>query len=33
MCALGEAEEPIQALKREIDRVIALLEPARGSKA
>jgi DNA-binding MarR family transcriptional regulator len=26
VCALGGAEEPIQALKREIDRVTALLE-------
>ena len=31
VCALGGTEEPIQALKREIDRIIPLLEqPERG---
>lgn len=31
VCALGGTEEPIQALKREIDRVTALLERSEGA--
>lgn len=31
VCAMGRTEEPIQALKREIDRIIPLLEAAGSS--